>query len=202
MGPGAQDRCRSSGSCGRVKVVQRPTSSRSVDHLLRALGELPFAAPTLPGVLYKVCHLAPSPLSQIVPVRPGVDAVLARAMAKRKADGTSAWRTSCAPSAASSCRRSCGRARAAASEPAVASQEGARMGRRPRSRPRSRCPGVPGGRPRRGPTPASPRRRRAGHRKDRFAAARARIPAGRPRRRRSGRGRRAGRIRSRSRGPR
>jgi serine/threonine-protein kinase len=49
-------------------------------------GELPFAAPTLPGVLYKVCHHDPTPLSQVVAVPPAVDGVLARALAKRKVD--------------------------------------------------------------------------------------------------------------------
>ena len=48
-------------------------------------GELPFTAPTLPGVIYKVCHLEPVPVSDRVPDLPApVDQVLARAMAKKK----------------------------------------------------------------------------------------------------------------------
>jgi serine/threonine-protein kinase len=48
-------------------------------------GELPFDAPTIPGTLYKVCHIEPSPIRMIMPEIPaGVEQVLGRAMAKDK----------------------------------------------------------------------------------------------------------------------
>ena len=50
-------------------------------------GCLPFDAPTLPGVIYKICHSTPTPPSSIhVALPAGVDVVLARAMAKSKTE--------------------------------------------------------------------------------------------------------------------
>ena len=46
-------------------------------------GILPFDAPTIPGVIYQVCHSEPKPVSEIVPGIPAiVDVVLDRALAK------------------------------------------------------------------------------------------------------------------------
>jgi len=48
-------------------------------------GALPFDAPTIPGTLYKVCHLEPSPIRLVLPQIPApVELVLGRAMAKDK----------------------------------------------------------------------------------------------------------------------
>ncbi len=50
-------------------------------------GRLPFDAPTMPGVIYKICHHEPQPPSELIPGLPAeVDAVIARALAKKKAD--------------------------------------------------------------------------------------------------------------------
>ena len=48
-------------------------------------GRLPFDAPTMPGVIYKICHEEPVPAGEIVLLPAGVDAVLARALEKDKA---------------------------------------------------------------------------------------------------------------------
>ena len=50
-------------------------------------GLLPFNAPTMPGVIYQICHKEPEPLTELMPeLPPAVDRVLARALAKEKAD--------------------------------------------------------------------------------------------------------------------
>ena len=50
-------------------------------------GILPFDAPTMPGVIYQICHRRPEPLVGIIPGLPtSVDRVLSRALAKRKED--------------------------------------------------------------------------------------------------------------------
>jgi len=48
-------------------------------------GSLPFDAPTMPGVVYKICHVDPRPLSSLIENMPeSVDRVLGKAMAKKK----------------------------------------------------------------------------------------------------------------------
>ena len=50
-------------------------------------GVLPFDAPTMPGVIYKICHNEPRPVTELVPqLHEDVDRVLLRAMAKQKLD--------------------------------------------------------------------------------------------------------------------
>ena len=50
-------------------------------------GKMPFEAPTPLGVLYKVCHDRPRPLSELVAgLSPETDAIVERAMAKRRED--------------------------------------------------------------------------------------------------------------------
>ena len=50
-------------------------------------GKLPFDAPTMPGVIYKICHAEPEPPSLVWPVLPPqVDSVIAMALAKKKED--------------------------------------------------------------------------------------------------------------------
>jgi serine/threonine protein kinase len=50
-------------------------------------GKMPFEAPTPLGVLYKVCHDRPRPLSELVAgLSPETDAIVERALAKRRED--------------------------------------------------------------------------------------------------------------------
>ncbi len=49
-------------------------------------GELPFEAPTVPGVLFCICYEDPKPLPAIPGLSSQAEAVLARAMAKKKRD--------------------------------------------------------------------------------------------------------------------
>jgi len=50
-------------------------------------GAAPFEAPTVPGIIYKVCHEYPVPISTVVPgLPPALDPVLNRALAKDKAE--------------------------------------------------------------------------------------------------------------------
>jgi serine/threonine protein kinase len=50
-------------------------------------GRLPFDAPTMPGVIYKICHTDPMPAREVLAELPAeVDVVLGRALAKAKAD--------------------------------------------------------------------------------------------------------------------
>ena len=50
-------------------------------------GLLPFNAPTMPGVIYQICHRQQEPFTELMPeLPPAVDNVLARALAKEKAD--------------------------------------------------------------------------------------------------------------------
>jgi serine/threonine-protein kinase len=50
-------------------------------------GAQPFDGPSVPATLYNVCHLRPRPARELLPALPAaVDAVLERAMAKRKVD--------------------------------------------------------------------------------------------------------------------
>jgi len=49
-------------------------------------GKLPFAADTIPSIIYKICHKQPIPITELAPdLPPGVHAVLSRAHAKDKA---------------------------------------------------------------------------------------------------------------------
>ena len=50
-------------------------------------GQVPFEGPTLPGVIYKICHTEPEPVTAHVPELTGhVNQVLQRAMAKKRGD--------------------------------------------------------------------------------------------------------------------
>ncbi len=50
-------------------------------------GLLPFIAPTMPGVIYQICHKEQEPITSLMPeLPPAVDRVLDRAMAKLKED--------------------------------------------------------------------------------------------------------------------
>ena len=71
-------------------------SARDIDHRtdIFALGTIcyqmlsgliPFDGPTLPGVIYKICHAEPEPLGELVEELPaGVQAVVEKAMAKKR----------------------------------------------------------------------------------------------------------------------
>jgi serine/threonine protein kinase len=86
------------GTPGFMSPEQAEGLARDVDHTtdifaLGAIcyfalsGQVPFEATSVPAVLYKVCHAEPPDLSDlVVDLSPTVDAVLARAMAKAKAD--------------------------------------------------------------------------------------------------------------------
>jgi eukaryotic-like serine/threonine-protein kinase len=50
-------------------------------------GRLPFDGPSVPGILYNVCHVDPPPVHELAPeVSEGASSVIARALAKRKID--------------------------------------------------------------------------------------------------------------------
>ena len=50
-------------------------------------GLLPFIAPTMPGVIYQICHKQQTPITELMPeLPPAVNRVLDRAMAKQKED--------------------------------------------------------------------------------------------------------------------
>ena len=70
---------------GRVEDIDQGTDIFALGTICyQALtGELPFDAPTIPGVVYRICHTEPTPPSQRAPgLPPVVDAVLSRALAK------------------------------------------------------------------------------------------------------------------------
>ena len=70
---------------GQVKQIDHRTDIFALGTICyQALaGVLPFDAPTIPGVIYKICHEEPPAISEQVSDLPdGVEAVLARAMAK------------------------------------------------------------------------------------------------------------------------
>lgn len=72
---------------GSVKDIDHTTDIFALGTIAyQALcNQLPFDAPTIPGVVYKICHVEPVPLSRILPWFPEAgDAVLARALAKAK----------------------------------------------------------------------------------------------------------------------
>ena len=74
---------------GEVHDIDRRTDIFALGVLCyQALsGVLPFNAPTMPGVIYKICHSSPRPVTKLVPeLHEDVDRVLFRALVKQKQD--------------------------------------------------------------------------------------------------------------------
>ena len=74
---------------GQVKDVDHRTDIFALGTICYQMlaGSIPFDGPTLPGVIYKICHVEPEPITtHVQDLPPAVHRVLQRALAKRRRD--------------------------------------------------------------------------------------------------------------------